>query len=55
VAALCFYAPIFISPLLKVMRYAVSTLHIVFKFTCIIPRGAPFAGGAPLLGGEGPP
>ncbi len=34
-----------------------SCLYITyfFIFTCIIPRGAPFAGGAPLLGGEGPP
>ncbi len=32
-----------------------SLHYIFFIFTCIIPRGAPFAGGAPLLGGEGPP
>jgi hypothetical protein len=33
----------------------ISLHYIFFIFTCIIPRGAPFAGGAPLLGGDGPP
>jgi hypothetical protein len=38
------------------VRYALCFIYIpFFIFTCIIPRGAPFAGGAPLLGGDGPP